>query len=148
MIFEIGQPEHGWVNLTIGDGDFRLEADVSDVPSDFINEAIDALLRLLTIGGPQTVSLSLEPGYHTLLLNQEADVFSLSVTTQGASADGLPHEIEGSFKEVVLPIFRAIKGFQSRDVEEMHWPQIESTALASLVEVIEVKKADLLSRAI
>ena len=137
MRVSIGKPEHGWVQVEIRDKDFTLSDSISDVPRDFIDETIRALTQLLTFGTAQPVELPLEPGAYLLSFGRSADAYTLDIKQ---SAPKRPtrtvYEASGTFDEIILPVFLAIKNFSDQNHREPHWPSGSDGNLAGLADLI------------
>lgn len=137
MKIGLGEPCHGWIDLTIEDSGFTLTDSISDVP-DFIGTCVTAITSLLTHGDKQQIDLSLEPAYYALTLEKTEAVFFLSLElTETVDRDGLLHESSGSFDEIILPFFIVLQTFYEQQYKEPHWPDGNRAEIQSLVRIVE-----------
>ena len=142
MKIEIGRPEHGWVDVRFSDSPFILEDSVSDVPCDFVHHTVLALSRMMSGAVSQEVELSLEPDFCVMLLEREGEVLSmdLSIRRDGQQQTRRIHKTSGSFGEIVLPIYRAVKSFYSYKSAPPHWPECDSAELENLTRAIKAHR--------
>ncbi|MBS9716932.1 hypothetical protein ACFFUT_00975 [Pseudohalocynthiibacter aestuariivivens] len=141
MKFSLGAPEHGWVNLTITDNEYCLEENISDVPNDFIDDTMIALSRLLTYEDKQLVHLSLEPAFYVMSLARKANAFTMTMETEGSDSDGISHQADGSFEEIILPIYSSVKGFCNSRINDYHWPEVDQKNYRNMVETVTRHKS-------
>lgn len=136
MKFLLGQPKHGWVDIILADNGFRLRESVSDVPNDFIDDTMVAISRLVTYENTQHVELSLEPGFLIMVLIRQANRYSVNFKSSEMTSDEILFQCEGSLADIVLPIYRAIKGFYNLRKLDTHWPEINQTNFQSMVDAV------------
>ena len=137
-----GQPEHGWLPLTLNVGEFVLELDVSDVPVNPVEELCECL-GLVLQGVEASVWWHLEPAWYQFRFapTPREVVFSIwtSASHQGAATNVLQHT--GDVESVVLPFYRAFKHFTAREISEKHWPGIAPKKVSRLTEMVRARKA-------
>lgn len=121
MRISFEQPKNGWVVLSITDRNYHLTDTISDVPNDFVHDLMVAISRLLSYEDKQHVKLSLEPSYYVITLLREGEIFSFAIAAKGFKNDKVLHRACGKLEEIILPIFRAIKGFYNSRKDDRHW---------------------------
>lgn len=146
MEITLGAPEHGWVDLTIKDAAFVLNDSISDVPTDFVDEAVIGLTNLLTTGEKQEITLGLEPHYYVITFAKNPHSFSFTLEKElehSQAADrSLLHKVEGSFDQLLLPFIDVFVLFYSGSVCEASWPQANPDHLEDLLKSVAVNIAD------
>lgn len=138
----LGEPAHGWLPLTLNVDGVVLELDVSDVPVNPVEELCECL-GLVFQGVEASVWWHLEPTwyqFHFAPTPREV-VFSIwkSTSHQGAVTNVLQHT--GDIGSVILPFYRAFKHFNSRIINEKHWPRTAPEKVSRLAEAVRAQKA-------
>jgi hypothetical protein len=87
---EFGQPEHGWLPVSLRHGDFELEFEASDVPINPIDQLISGLIQI-TKGISTEVWWHLEPGGYYFDFDNNGDQFNLRISY--AENDGADKEL-------------------------------------------------------
>jgi hypothetical protein len=136
-----GQPEHGWLPLTLQVDAFALTLDVSDVPVNPVEELCECLTLVLQ-GMEASVWWHLEPAWYRFQFapTPQEVVFSIwkSASHHGAATNVLQHT--GDVASVVLPFYRAVKQFTSRAIPEKNWPSIAPEKVNRLTRVVRARK--------
>jgi hypothetical protein len=136
MTFRISleKPEHGWVPVRVEIGAEVFEFDGSDVPNNSIQELVDALSKSAR-GLEATVWWHLEPDGYYFKLEPSARGMQFHLQFANGSKEStktLCASAEGSREEILLPIWRSLRRFQSLGATEPHWPPVEFKALEGL----------------
>src|SRR5262245_57560004 len=84
---EFGDPEHGWIDLTIQSGAEVLTLSASYLLYDTVDEMVDALHALITDDGGQFVRVFEEPEIYELRFDSENGSIRMQVCG-GLSYDG------------------------------------------------------------
>jgi hypothetical protein len=141
---KFGVPDHGWLQLNLSVDGFDLDIEISDVPLN----SIDALVSALdcTFDGLEAeVWLHLEPAsYYLCFVPLAADKLRLSIEfsereTQARVRRNTLFERVGTTREIILPLWRAIKEFESHSYNEPAWPECNAVKLAQLEKRIKHK---------
>src|SRR6266511_221684 len=132
-------PEHGWVGLTISQGEESLKIIASYTPSDSFLDLTNALYNLLyyRVGG--AVTWHEEPAETELRFSisqedVELEVYSFSDHRRDYGRGERELAITGSYEEICVPFWRALRSLQGRfSAEELDarwhrpfpWKEIE-----------------------
>ena len=121
---DFGEPHHGWLPVKIESDEYTCEFEASDVPVDPLGVLADALGTVVTSGQVE-VWWHLEPaGYYFNFIstpNGYELAISFSKDSKLQNKEHL-HTFSGSFSEIILPVWRALKEFYSHNYTEPHWP--------------------------
>ena len=131
MKFEIGSPEHGWVNIKISHNEIEIEFESSDVPNNPILELILAIESTLN-GIDASVWWHLEPGgyyFKFTILGSELALEVLYSTNSVESQAQSVLVVNGSYYELLIPFWRALRKFETANYNEPHWPTVEFSSL-------------------
>ena len=145
MEVEITRPRNGWVDFVIRHENFVLSDAISDVPCDFVGEMVSGFRKLLTTGGQQQFLLGLEPHYYEIIMAEAKCYFSIKIELvfehPETKAPELIFETGGTFSEIILPFFHAIKKFYGdlNDPMDWDWPSCNQCNLDELTLIIERK---------
>lgn len=124
-----GEPAHGWIEVTLQYGEASLGFSASYVYNGFFPLA-EALLRLQDASGEVTVAWQCEPAEYEFQFARHDDVVTLQVLLfpdTRRSVFDIPEprlSVAGSYDEVCLPFWRALRQLQGRFPEqewETHW---------------------------
>ncbi len=140
---KFGIPQHGWLLTTIAYNDFTLELDISNVPIDPMVQLCDALISINKgIKVPDRVIWHLEP--YCYYLQFEKLEFEYKAVISESDSFGSPAKITtefyGSFEEIILPFYRALKHFCSQPFKPSLWAEIDPERIKKLTELIRQKK--------
>ena len=111
-------PEHGWLVLTLDAGAETVRIDASDIyPS--LSGLVKALQLLRVLPGQQTVTWTCEPTEYDLVFVRDAGGITLRVlcfpdSRRSAFREDEVLSVSGSYDEVCLPFWRALKSLQGR----------------------------------
>ena len=107
----LGNPEHGWVPVTVEHNSTKIEFHGSDVPNNPIQDLNDALYKI-TNGETSEVWWHLEPaGYFFVFENSNnkiilkvlyADDFKISEAKEVM-------KVEGTVESIIIPMWRGLK---------------------------------------
>jgi hypothetical protein len=138
-----GQPEHGWLPLTLNVDAFELELDVSDVPINPLEELCNSL-RLVLKGGEASVWWHLEPTWYQFHFEPRLDELLLSICRcSHYQQDGTKiFQYIGDFNSIILPFYRALKQFSSRSIPEQDWPTMDKEILGRLTDLVRARKSE------
>jgi hypothetical protein len=112
-------PEHGWVGLTISHGEQSVTILASYTPSDSFHELTNALYDLFLYSGEAKAVWHSGPVEYELRFAREGDVVRCEVNEypdhlRDAGRGTLFFEASGSYEEICLPFWRALRGLQGR----------------------------------
>ena len=112
-------PEHGWVGLTISRGSERVTILASYTPSDSFLDLTDALRGLFRYGGgAKAVWHSGSTEYELRFAGEGVvvrfEAYEHSDRLRGAGRGRLLFEASGTYEDVCLPFWRALRGLQGR----------------------------------
>ena len=112
-------PEHGWVGLFINYGEEAITIIASYTPSDSFLDLTNALYTLLYYPIEATIVLNEEPAETELRFSASSGIVRLEVytfpDTQRIACSGKRIlEISGSYEEICVPFWRALRGLQGR----------------------------------
>jgi hypothetical protein len=135
---KLGKPKNGWIEVHLSVGGKAIEFFGSDVPNNPLQELVDALV-LSSRGLEASVWWHLEPdGYYFQFAPSGSDV-ELRVLFAPESKEGSQSEIVrvvASRESVLLPIWRALRSFQSQSPGEEDWPLVSAEGLESMREAL------------
>lgn len=135
----LGTPVHGWVDLSIKDGVYLLDDNISDVPFDFVDQIVVGITNLLKNGGEQQAVLGLEPNYYVFTFAEVEGSFSFKLEKEleypKPVSRSVLHQAKGSFVEILLPFVDASQRFYSGPVDEPHWPKCDRNNMVKLLKV-------------
>jgi hypothetical protein len=132
----LGEAIHGWLPIHIKIDAKKIKIDASDVPNNPVQEFITAL-SYATKNQKASVWCNIEPdGYFFEFLPISNDVelrilFSSNSETKNQSEIA---KIYGNKKEILLPIWREIRKFESLSFKEPHWPHVDFRSLQEIRE--------------
>jgi hypothetical protein len=132
----IAEPRNGWVSVSLCIGSEELEFSASDVPNNPIEELIGAMLDV-SVNREATVWWHLEPDGYYFELSPIQEQVQLRVLFAEHSRRDRRREvacIAGSKQDILLPLWRGLRQFQSFDVMEPHWPGVRYGALEEFGE--------------
>ncbi len=145
MKLKFGEPHHGWLPVKIEFEDCAYEFEASDVPVDPLERLIDALCVALAFR-EREVWWHLEPDGYYFNIAFANDVYSVTLSyAKGSKTKNKKHlcACKGSFPDIVLPIWRALREFYSHKYTEPHWPSeptIEMQALTDQIKAMQNKR--------
>ena len=120
------------MRLTVEDR--TIEIDASDVPNNPIQEIVEALDRAVS-GLEAHIWWNLEPdGYflHFKPVGQRVLLELEFAPRSERSQASIVLSFEGAPNDVLLPFWRFIRDFQSRDYTEPHWPFVNYDRLSAI----------------
>jgi len=135
---DFGRPEDGWVIINIKIGNFELEIDTSDVPN-----PIQQLCRSINFSLNNMefqILFSLEPNFNVFRFSPKNGLIIFQILFLEKNQKTLMKEIKGSFEEIVLPFYRAIKRFLTLEYDEKHWGRISDYEMGELDNLINKYK--------
>jgi len=122
---ELGDPVHGWMDLTIRSTVGLVTLAVSHVLYDTLNDLVEALHALAIGDDHRSVRVMEEPEVCELRFERENGTVRLKICRRPSSHRCQTLlEAEGSFQEVCLPFWRALRKLQVRFPEkefELRW---------------------------
>lgn len=124
LIITFGMPHHGWLPVKFSAGTVNLEFDASDVVNDPLNELYISLRRLIEHKTGE-VTWWLEPYTYFFYFERTGpDEFRLTIS-EADDIEGkreLLTVLDGSYKQMLAPMRKALLKFCDFDYEETHWP--------------------------
>lgn len=142
IIIEFGIPEHGWLPIVFEHLDYHLEFEISNVPLDPMEQLCEALIQINKgITEPNQIIWHLEPYcyYLQLIISDEEYKAIILESDEFNSPRKVTKEIAGSFDEIILPLYRALKKFWSQSYKEPHWDELDATRIHELTNLIKLK---------
>lgn len=139
MKFKLGRPEHGWVHVLVEVNSDQFEFEASDVPLDPIVELINAI-RTVAAGRSACVWWHLEPDgwYFELEPTGDMVIFRLLFAPDSDESKAeLRAEVTESKSQILLPLWRGLREFESYAAVDPHWPDLEPGLVGALREKIE-----------
>jgi deoxyribodipyrimidine photolyase len=151
----LGQPEHGWLNVELSVGDRTYSFYPSYTPYDSIGELVEALLTILDGRDKAAVRWNDEPTEHEFIFKSKGNRANLrvylirvasTIKTQAKREPELVFAFDGSVYEVIRPFWKAIRDLQSRqslDEYRERWgrpfPQVEAEELTERIKELRRK---------
>ncbi len=124
LLITFDMPHHGWLPVRFAAGSVKLEFDASDVLNDPLNELCISIKRLLE-NKTGEVTWWLEPyTYFFYFERTGAKDFRLTIS----EAEGIDERkqtlavINGTYKELIVPMRKALVKFCDFEYEGIHWP--------------------------
>lgn len=143
MKIKFGEPEHGWLPVSLVTKDYSLDMDVSDVPVDPVHLLVMALSKAIS-GLEGEVWWHLEPHGYYFTFGSKQKEYSLRIESAHVSTDKESRTLDlselGSFEDVILPFWRALRELESHGYSTPAWPDFPKTEMARLTELIEDRK--------
>jgi hypothetical protein len=136
-----GTPIYGWLPVRFEAGSNVVEFPASDVPNNPIQNLIEALENALQ-GAEASVWWNQEPDgyYFKFLPNKEEIEFQvLFAVDSKENAQSEVAAVKGDKAQVLLPIWRALRKFESCHSVEPHWPHVDYSRLALIKERLKGK---------
>ncbi|RNI28184.1 hypothetical protein EFA69_19120 [Rufibacter immobilis] len=138
---ELGAPEYGWLPVKLTFGDFDLQFKASDVPANPIDQLITSLRNVIK-GINTEVWWHLEPEGYYFEFERISDKYRFKISFEDSDNTQRKEffELDGDFKSVILPIYRAIVKFIAQPHNPYNWPQtnkLEAEELVGLVKEIK-----------
>lgn len=124
LIITFGVPHHGWLPVQFSAGAVKLEFAASDVLNDPLDELYKSIQRLLNNKTGQ-VTWWLEPyTYFFYFERTGAEGFRLTISeAPDMDAGRKPLAVlDGSYKQLIAPMRKALLEFCDFSYEETHWP--------------------------
>ncbi len=140
---EFGRPEHGWLLTNFRCNDFKIDLDISDVPLDPMVQLCDALIEINKgIKEPSRIIWHLEPYCYYLQLRKTENAYKATILESDKfdSPTKMTKEISGTFEEIILPLYRALKKFWSQSFKPPHWDELDPKRIKELTKLIKEKK--------
>ena len=132
-------PDHGWLSLTVQSEGQSVFIDASDVPNNPMQELIGAL-EDASRGREVYVWWNLEPDGFFMYLCPGSNEVSLRIESAPNSERerGIcVLEVTGTRQQVLLPLWRFVREFQSHGYQEPHWPVTDYGRMAEIKKNLE-----------
>jgi hypothetical protein len=132
-----GEPHHGWLPIHLEVGSHVIEFVASDVPNNPVQQPVDALAYAVR-GEAAEVWWHLEPDGYYFRFSPSPTGVELRVLYSHHSVAQAQSEVAsalGKNAEVLLPIWRALRGFEAEAYSEPHWPPVEFEKMVLIREV-------------
>lgn len=140
---EFGIPEHGWLPMSFRYQGFELELEISDVPQNPIVQLCDALIQINKgITRPTRIIWHLEPYCYYLQLELVKSRYKIIISESDEldATAKITKEIAGDFDSIVMPLYRGLKRFWSKESKPPHWEQPEPGKIKELTTLIKGRK--------
>lgn len=136
-------PRHGWLTVALTVGEQTVQIDASDVPNNPVADLLDAL-DLASNGVASTVWWNLEPDGYSMYFTPDGNQVDFRLDfapgSQRERARTVAHT-SGSSAHVLLPFWRFVRSFQSRDFTEPHWPMADFARIDLVRATIDRSRA-------
>ncbi|WPY97662.1 hypothetical protein [Christiangramia sp. OXR-203] len=135
------KPENGWLPIKFQNEDFRLEFTSSKTPENPIKQFCSNLIQ--SAKGTDTITIfNTEPELYLFKINQKKNEFNFEIIHhEKPKREVSVYNEKGTFEEIFLPLFRAIKKFSTIDFKSSDWEKIDSHKIEKLDKVIAEEKA-------
>ncbi len=138
---EFGTPEHGWLLMNFQWQDFNLELDLSIVPADPMEQLCDTLIQISSgIRNPSKIIWHLEPYCYFFELKKLEESYKVRIS-KSDEFESKPVEVikefEGNYDQIILPLYRGIKKFNSYSYKKPHWNEMDSKRIQKLTQQIK-----------
>ncbi len=137
---KFGIPEHGWLLMNFKYGEFQLELDISDVPVDPMEQLCDSLIQIMKgINNPNIVIWHLEPYCYYLQLERFDKIYRVTIleSDEFESPMIVTKAFNGGFNQIILPLYRCIKEFNSHSYKKPHWDEMKQERIKLLTGLIK-----------
>jgi hypothetical protein len=137
--------QSNWVPITFSYKDYQLELIASYLFCDPMVQLCDALIEICKgIKEPSPVSWDLESYcYHLQLVVADEQYKVIILEGNGFYAPAtITREISGSFHEIILPLYRALKKFWSYSSSQSTLNKLESQRIEQLTKLMKKMKQD------
>jgi len=140
--FTIGQPENGWVKIKLGIEDFELEFFASNIPEDPLGKLYESLIILSSsVDTTCKISWNLEPNYYHFEIDKQNSNYTLKIykSKNEKSTAEIIMKVDGDFNDILKPIYRGLRKFESFDINENDWKKIPNSKMEKLKSVFKDK---------
>ena len=111
LIFKFDEPEHGWMDLSIADGEREVVMVISDVPCNSVYKLADILLSLQSGSKAEEVEFSLEPDFALWKFIDLSGKLEIHVFPD--SGRDKPSVFKGERVKVIHRLYKALKDLES-----------------------------------
>lgn len=132
-------PHHGWLSLTLQSEGQSIFIDASDVPNNPVQDLIGALEEA-ALGRQAHVWWNLEPDGFFMDLCLRSNEISLRIESapNGERKRGVcVFEATGTSQQILLPLWRFVREFQSHGYQEPHWPVTDYGRMAQIKKLLD-----------
>jgi hypothetical protein len=138
LLIKLGEPKHGWLPVELTHGEFGLQFTASDIPVNPIDQLISGI-RQITKGISTEVWWHLEPERYYFHFEKQGDLFllRLSYARNENATKELIFETQGSYESIIMPFYRCLRNFFSKEIEGAHWPVPNKNEIDKLIEVVK-----------
>jgi len=109
--FKFGVPEHGWMALSITDGEREEVMEISDVPCNSVLGLADILLSLQSGSKTEEVEFSLEPDFALWKFIDQSGELEIHVFPD--SGRDKPSVFKGERRKVINRLYKALRDLES-----------------------------------
>ena len=138
-----GIPIAGWLPCLLRIGDFKLETTLSNIPSDPMAAMLNTLIQLHKgINITDRIIWHEEPTCHYLQFSKVELGYSLQIS-KSDKYDGpasLVYEFTGTYNQLILPFYRALKAFNTLDLSQTGWLELKKGRVAELTQWVKEMK--------
>jgi hypothetical protein len=126
-------PHHGWLPIDLSINDKKINFFASDVPNNPIQKLVNAL-HLANKNIPAEVWWHLEPDSYYFKFEHEGDLLRFKITFKpNANKQELEIvSIKVTKAEILMPIWRMLRKFQSGQFAKPHWPPVDYGNMESI----------------
>lgn len=135
-----GVPDNGWLLMNFQCEDYQLECIVSDVPINPVLQLLDALILLHKgVPNPDKIIWHLEPYCYYFELEKINNQYNLKVLESESyeSPTQLIKTFQGKYKDIILPLYRALKNFDSYSYKTPHWEELDRSRVEELTGLVK-----------
>lgn len=143
--FQLGRPKAGWLPVKLQDKDYHLEFIVSNVPNDPIDELMSSIILICDgIAKPSQSCWHLEPHcFYFQLEKKEKFELTISESFDYLGPQQFVRKIDGTFGEIVMPLYRALRNFQTNENYKRYWTQIDDERSLKMKKLVKEKQKHL-----
>lgn len=109
--FEFNAPEHGWMDISIGDGEREVTLVISDVPCNSLYKLADILLGLQSGNMSDEVEFSLEPDFAVWKFMTKENEIEVHVFPNSSCKDSTV--FSGERGKVIHHLYKALRDLES-----------------------------------
>ncbi|QCX39420.1 hypothetical protein FF125_13600 [Aureibaculum algae] len=138
----LGNPENGWLPVTLKATDFELEFNASIIPESPTDKLCKSLILALN-GNDTEICWNLEPEYYFFELKQSKKDIYLTISNSGGETNKRNpiYELTGDFESVILPMYRALKKFNTLEFNKKDWVKLNQLKLNKLANLVKEIKS-------
>ena len=141
VVFHLGEPRHGWLQVRLKLGSKEFEFPCSDAVNNPLGDLVDALYATAS-GHEASVLWFLEPGGYWFDFGSTGDRVEVRIYL-GESMTGADRQLEASLEgprsDVLLPFLRSVQRLAASPLNQPHWPPLDRTRLDKVRELLRAE---------